>query len=318
MRWSSSSRPEPFPPPGTPKTRVTPTTTGAKPISWVQAAVANGLTPVLLQIRIAPSWAQRCPAAQIDTGAPCDPDPAALAAFATAAARRYSGQFGGLPRVRYWQGLNEPNLSLFFNPQYDGDKPVSPDLYRTLINSFYAAVKAVDPSNLVLIGSLGPIAVPKYTIGPMRFTRLLLCMSGGKHPPSGRRRLRRGRPLRHLRHPPIYDRRAHPRRRRQRRRDRRSGQAAEPAQRRRPGGQDQGRVPPHAAVDHRVLLGLQAARLRRTAVQDPRSLGRRGDAQRLVGGRHDILLVQPARLPPPAARPTAKPCSPASTSGART
>ena len=148
---------------------------------WVTAAVLNGITP-LLQIRSAPTWAQGCPPEQIDTGAPCNPDPAALATFATAAARRYSGQFGGLPRVQYWQGLNEPNLSLFFNPQYVGDKPASPALYRALINSFYAAIKAVDPSNLVIAAGLGPIAVPKLTIGPMRFTRLLLCMTGVKNP----------------------------------------------------------------------------------------------------------------------------------------
>jgi hypothetical protein len=116
----------------------------------------------------------------------CDPDPDALAAFATAATRRYSGMIAGLPRVRYWQPLNEPNLSLFFNPQFDGDKPVSPFLYRTLINRFYAAVKAVDPSDLVIAAGLGPIAVPKYTIGPMRFARLLLCMRGHNHPrPTG-------------------------------------------------------------------------------------------------------------------------------------
>ncbi|MGH3427198.1 MAG: hypothetical protein ACRDQZ_06475, partial [Mycobacteriales bacterium] len=72
---------------------------------WVSRAVAAGLTPVL-QIRGAPLWAQRCPSEETD--APCNPDPEALAAFATAAARRYDGTFGGLPRVRYWQGLNEP------------------------------------------------------------------------------------------------------------------------------------------------------------------------------------------------------------------
>jgi hypothetical protein len=151
---------------------------------WVTRAVEAGLTPVL-QVRGAPLWAQRCPP-PLEADAPCNPDPAALAAFAKAATRRYSGKFGGLPRVRYWQGLNEPNLSLFFNPQYEGDAPVSPRLYRTLINSFYAAVKSVDPSNLVLAAGLGPIAVPKYTIGPMRFTRLLLCMVGHRHPrPTG-------------------------------------------------------------------------------------------------------------------------------------
>jgi hypothetical protein len=144
---------------------------------WVVGAVAAGLTPVL-QVRGAPRWAQRCGFTAIDT--PCDMNPADLAAFTTAAARRYSGFFGGLPRVGYWQGPNEPNLSLFFEPQFVDGKPASPELYRTLINTFYAAVKAVNPSNLVIIGGLGPIAVPKYTIGPMRFTRELLCMKGKK------------------------------------------------------------------------------------------------------------------------------------------
>lgn len=144
-------------------------------------AIQAGLTPVL-QLDGAPSWAERCQAPSFAQAKTCDPDPTALGAFATAAARRYSGSFGGLPRVRLWQGLNEPNLSLFFNPQYEGDKPVSPDLYRTLINSFYAAVKSVDPSNLVLAAGLGPVAVPQYTIGPMRFARLLLCMQGHNHP----------------------------------------------------------------------------------------------------------------------------------------
>ena len=82
-------------------------------------------------------------AALPDPGRPpdaiCDPDPAALAAFATAAAQRYSGKFLNLPRVQYWQGLNEPNLSLFFFPQYDtAGHALSPGLYRALIDSFYA------------------------------------------------------------------------------------------------------------------------------------------------------------------------------------
>jgi hypothetical protein len=57
-----------------------------------------GLISVVM-VHGAPSWAQRCQAPL--PGSICDPDPTALAAFATAAARRYSGYFGGLPRVRY-------------------------------------------------------------------------------------------------------------------------------------------------------------------------------------------------------------------------
>ncbi len=148
----------------------------------VTNAVAAGLTPVL-QVDGAPQWAQRCKApAEGAAGDLCNPDPAALAVFAKAAARRYSGQFAGLPKVIFWQALNEPNLSLFFYPQYVDGKPTSPELYRALINSFYAAVKSVDPANIVIAGGLGPIAVPQYTIGPMAFARQLLCMKGREKP----------------------------------------------------------------------------------------------------------------------------------------
>jgi hypothetical protein len=85
--------------------------------------------------------------------------------------------------VRYWEGLNEPNLVLYFEPQYEGNTPVSPDLYRPLLNTFYATVKSVDPTDLVLAPGLGPAAVPPFTMGPMRFTRLLLCMKGDKPEP---------------------------------------------------------------------------------------------------------------------------------------
>ncbi len=43
-------------------------------------------------------------------------------------------------------------------------------------------MKAVDPTNLVIAAGLGPIAIPGYAIGPMRFARLLLCMHGHNRP----------------------------------------------------------------------------------------------------------------------------------------
>ena len=154
----------------------------------VQRATAAGLVPVL-QIVSAPNWAQRCQTPPVLPDAECDPDPTALAQFATAAARRYSGKFPGLPRVKYWQALNEPNLSLFFFPQFNtAGKALSARLYKSLVNAFYDAVKAVDRSNLVVAAGLGPIAVPKWTIGPIRFTRELLCMQGREtfHPAPGK------------------------------------------------------------------------------------------------------------------------------------
>jgi hypothetical protein len=147
--------------------------------TWVRNAVAAGLTPVL-QVRGVPAWAQECGPGPVDS--PCKPSPPMLEAFARAVALHFNGSVPGVPRVTYLQGLNEPNLSLFFNPQYEGDKVVSPILYRRLINAFYNGVKAVMPSDVVIAAGLGPIGVPKFTIGPMKFTREMLCMTGRAHP----------------------------------------------------------------------------------------------------------------------------------------
>ena len=146
----------------------------------VRNAVAAGLTPVL-QIRSAPTWAQGCkPEGEYD--AICRPDAAALAAFTKAAVERYSGHFGGLPQIKYWEGVNEPNISFYFQPQYENGKAVSAAIYRPLLEAFYTTVKSVDPENLVLAPALAPVSSPPVTVGPMQFTRELLCMSGGSKP----------------------------------------------------------------------------------------------------------------------------------------
>lgn len=148
----------------------------------VHNALAAGLTPVL-QVDGTPSWAQRCQAPSIFPAAICDPNPTDLAAFATAAAAHFSGRFADVPAVKYWQALNEPNLSLFFFPQFETTgTPLSPYLYRDLINAFYSGVKAAEPSDLVIAAGLGPIAVPELTVGPLRFARLMLCMTGIEKP----------------------------------------------------------------------------------------------------------------------------------------
>ncbi len=148
----------------------------------VQRAVAAGLTPVI-QVDGAPSWAQRCQT-PASLGAICDPSPADLRAFAQAVGTRYSGRTPGIPAVKYFQGLNEPNLSLFFLPQYEtSGKAVSPYLYRDLINAFYDGIKTAEPNALVVAAGLGPVAVPKYTVGPIQFTKLMLCMTGSNKKP---------------------------------------------------------------------------------------------------------------------------------------
>lgn len=153
------------------------------PDDAVRHAVAAGLTPVL-QVDGAPQWAQRCSTPASLAGAICDPDPSALRSFAQAAAERYSGRVAGVPAVKYFQALNEPNLSLFFLPQFETDgKLVSPNLYRNLMNAFYAGVKTAEPNALVMLAGLGPVAVPKYTVGPIAFAKALLCMTGSNKKP---------------------------------------------------------------------------------------------------------------------------------------
>lgn len=141
-------------------------------------AVAAGLTP-FIQITSAPKWAERCTSPE--GAGTCNPDPVAFAAFAKAAARRYSGNFAGLPRVRYWSPWNEPNLRISFYPQIKSQPQPAPLLYRTLLNRFAAAVKSVNRSNLVIAGGLAPLGGDD-SFAPLSFARRLLCMRGRENP----------------------------------------------------------------------------------------------------------------------------------------
>jgi hypothetical protein len=151
--------------------------------SELRLAVANGLSP-LVTILGAPAWAQEGHVA--DDLSSTNPSPKALAAFATAMARRYNGKFEGLPRVRYWQAWNEPNITAYLVPQWSKKgADVSPDWYRQMLNSFADAIHAAAPGNVVVSAGLAPFTVnyaSVKSIGPLRFMRELLCMSAGAHP----------------------------------------------------------------------------------------------------------------------------------------
>ena len=145
--------------------------------SRVRTAVKWGLTP-LIQLAGTPAWAS-------DYTGPAGtnaPRPGDLGRFALAAARRYSGNFGGLPRVRYWHVYNEPNSGFFFTPQRDGDRALSPGLYREMIRYMAGAVKSVHEDNLIVAGELFPFdsKTGSQNVGPQEFTRTLLCLPGGQ------------------------------------------------------------------------------------------------------------------------------------------
>jgi hypothetical protein len=172
----------------------------------VDLAVASGLQPII-SIYNAPLWAQGTP----PTLATIPPwiggyrdnflgnwqiNADELSSFARATARRYSGGFQGHPRVRYWQVWNEPNLSVFLNPQLQTqltDKPtypfrpndiVSADLYRAMVNAVSSSVHAVHSDNVVIAGGVSPFSGTRgvVAIGPLLFMRKVLCMSGNPAP----------------------------------------------------------------------------------------------------------------------------------------
>jgi hypothetical protein len=145
----------------------------------VQSTVGAGLEPIV-DITTPPTWAQDPVGGGVQR-----PSPTQLAMFAHAAASRFDGSTPGLPIVRYWEVWNEPNISLFLEPQIENASPVSVNTYRTMVNDFAAGVHEARAGDIVIGGSLFPnaIARPGLTaIAPLEFTRRLFCLSAGSHP----------------------------------------------------------------------------------------------------------------------------------------
>ena len=143
----------------------------------VRDATERGLK-VMITIYDAPNFAEgpgRPPSAPEGTWMP---DPAALADFGHAVSTRYSGGYQDLPRVRYFEVWNEPNLPVYLTPQWSGDAPASPDHFREMLNAFHGAVKAVDRRAVVIAGGLAPYGddLRGDRLRPLRFLRRLFCL----------------------------------------------------------------------------------------------------------------------------------------------
>jgi hypothetical protein len=159
----------------------------------VRTAKANGLEPIL-SIEGAPAYAEGSGEGFPGT---VRPSPTEFALFARAAARRYSGSFQDLPRVRYWQAWNEPNYFRHLGPQYNtplsqpvrrSSRLLSPDIYRGLVNAFADAVHGVHSDNLVIAGGLAPFGnehAGTHVARTLPFMRALLCMNRRDRPQAG-------------------------------------------------------------------------------------------------------------------------------------
>jgi hypothetical protein len=157
----------------------------------VQRVVASGMDP-MITVQHVPDWAESSDKPSHIEPATWKPEPPALGDFAEALARRYSGAFippgstEPLPRVRYFEPWNEPNISFFLNPQWDnpGNHPVSPDIYRKMLNSFYEGAHRASPSPEIIAGSTAPFGDEggpgAIRVRPLEFMRQLLCLKGRK------------------------------------------------------------------------------------------------------------------------------------------
>jgi hypothetical protein len=159
----------------------------------VRDASRRGLG-VILTIVHAPRWAE---GRDKPTGSPAGawrPNPAELARFVLAAARRFSGFYpdpktlddnallgGGraLPRVRYWQIWDEPNGNRTLQPLREHGRLEAAEHYRRLLNASADAVHAVDDENVVV--AAGTTDRGSGRAAPLAFWRKLLCVTRAGH-----------------------------------------------------------------------------------------------------------------------------------------
>lgn len=164
-----------------------------------RAAGAQGVELVPFITR-APGWAEGAGRPSLST-APAGtwkPSASAFGDLATALALRYSGRFAdpadpsrALPRISTWQVWNEPNLADELTPVWTRRKgrwvAASAATFRGLVNAFYTAAKAADPSVRVLTAATAPFgdAAGGARMAPVTFWRALFCHEPGTR--TGRR-----------------------------------------------------------------------------------------------------------------------------------
>ena len=141
---------------------------------------------VLVTFSGAPQWAEAPGRPSADPAGTWRPEPSALEDYGVALGRRYSGHFPDplnpgqtLPRVAAFQVWNEPNLDAYLNPQWSGNQPESPVIYRAMLNAFYRGIKSVDPGALVVTAGTAPFGDPEaggMRVQPALFWEIALCL----------------------------------------------------------------------------------------------------------------------------------------------
>jgi hypothetical protein len=176
-------------------TQFTATDPGAYPgFGWgpiddlVRGATARGIKVLLTPSGPVPDWASATGESRTR------PDPGEFQKFVTAVGTRYSGRYdpsgnvlnpNPLPRVSFWSIWNEPNLTLFLKPQFQGNASVSGKIYRRL---FLAAQRGLAASSHggdpILIGETSP-GPGRGGTAPIDFMRGVFCLRRNFKPRGG-------------------------------------------------------------------------------------------------------------------------------------
>jgi hypothetical protein len=139
----------------------------------VNRAHALGLRIIVTITGEAPRWATAGGRGRSFRTANWKVNPREYGRFATAVARRYSGRFAGLPRVRYFTLWNEPNHRNFLKPTSQ-----APRLYRNMVNAALPLVQRNARSGVrIFVGELAPVGRAPRAMGPKEFLRRWLCLN---------------------------------------------------------------------------------------------------------------------------------------------
>jgi hypothetical protein len=158
----------------------------------VRGIVARGMRPFLVLGNGAPNWAR---ARRTRNDGTYRPDADELELFSRAAGTRYSGSYGGLPRVDIWSIWNEPNLSSWLAPQRSrSGMPLSPSLYRRLYLAGWRGLRdSGHAGDTILLGELMPLgARGRGKVPPLQFLREMACLDSRYRPFRGRAARLRG------------------------------------------------------------------------------------------------------------------------------
>jgi hypothetical protein len=163
----------------------------------VRGTNVRGMQLLLSPSAPIPGWASDCKTKSIKSASRCRPNPTQFKRFVMALGSRYSGAYadenqggGVLPRVSRWSVWNEPNQGSWLRPQYvkKGHRvvPVSPGLYRNLVNAMVKALKDTGHGDdQILLGETAPLGRRTGTLStrpipPLNFYRSLFCLGGAK------------------------------------------------------------------------------------------------------------------------------------------